>query len=61
MDRLFEFLAPILKDQDDTNALSDENKYEFEREQTLAARLFHLIYNDDTGMHCITRFRFDDC
>lgn len=51
VDRLFEFISPILKDQEDGKELNDEGKYEFDREQTLAARLFQLIQHSDTDNH----------
>jgi len=50
LEKLFEFISPVLKDQDDASAVADDDKYEFDQEQHLSARLFHLIRNEDTDV-----------
>jgi vacuolar protein sorting-associated protein 35 len=51
VEKLFSYISPVLKDQEDGKGLSDDNRYDFDREQSLSARLFHQIRNDDTDEH----------
>ncbi|XXQ36804.1 Vacuolar protein sorting-associated protein 35 [Plasmodiophora brassicae] len=45
---LFEYIAPLLRDLDDTPPLDDSLKYEFEAEQHDVARLVHLLNASNT-------------
>lgn len=49
LDKLLQFISPILKDQDDSNP-EEVDAFEFEQEQHKSACLFHLIYNQDTDV-----------
>lgn len=60
VDKLFVFIAPLIKDEntntenntnDEKKVLSDEEKFEFDQEQHLVARLFQLIGSPDTDVH----------
>jgi len=46
--RLLTFLAPLVRDEDDTPTADDDNQEAFEEEQRLMARLVHLMLHDDT-------------
>lgn len=46
--RLLTFLAPLVRDEDDTPTAEADSKEDFEEEQRLMARLVHLMRNDDT-------------
>jgi len=47
VNRLFEFIAPIIKDQDDQPLVADLDMEDFEEEQQLVGSLVHLFVNDD--------------
>lgn len=51
--KLFKFIEPTLKDQKDSKIDEEDatSKAMFIKEQTLVARLFHLIKNEDTDLH----------
>ena len=51
--RLLTFLAPLVKDEDDTPADEEDNAEAFKEEQRLMAALVHLMRHDDTD----TQFR----
>lgn len=44
---LFEFIAPIIQDQEDQPSLEDLDMEDFEEEQQLVAALVHLFINED--------------
>ena len=46
--RLLTFLAPLVRDEDDTPTADDDNSQDFVDEQRLMARLVHLMRHDDT-------------
>jgi len=50
VDKLFTFISPVLKDQDDGKEEAEDN-FEFDQEQTKAAQLFDCIHNADTDVH----------
>jgi len=43
-------MTPIIKDEKDSKKVNDEDKFEFDQEQHLVARLFHQIQNTDTDV-----------
>lgn len=51
VERMMDFVAPIVKDQDGTPDVTDDNKFEFEEEQYLMARFVHAIKSEDTDQH----------
>lgn len=50
LEKLFSFISPLIKDQEDSRPFSDDEKFQFDIEQTLVARLFHLIKHADTDV-----------
>jgi len=52
LEKLFSYISPILKDQDDSKLVEKDSsaEFEFDQEQHLSARLFHLICHADTDM-----------
>ena len=44
---LFEFIAPLIQDQDDQPAVEDFDMEDFEQEQQLVGSLVHLFVNED--------------
>lgn len=52
VDTLFKYIGPLIKDgEGETKTVPDDDRFQFDQEQHLVARMFHLIYNDDTDKH----------
>jgi len=51
VDTLFRYIAPIIKDEAEAKRVPDDDRFEFEQEQHLVARMFNLVYNADTDIH----------
>jgi len=47
IETLFRYIQPMCQDAPDTPALSPENRYDFEEEQYLVARMIHLLNHPD--------------
>lgn len=59
VNRLFSFVAPIIKDQDDQPAVEDLDMEDFEEEQQLVGSLVHLFTNSDLKQQSgVSRFYF---
>lgn len=50
VDTLFRFIAPVIKDEESGKTVAEEDRFEFDQEQHLVARMFNLIRNDDTDI-----------
>lgn len=50
VEALFRFVDPLLKDQDESTVVPEDERFEFDQEQHLMAQLFHLITNSDTDL-----------
>jgi len=59
VDTLFNYIGTLMKDEDqhsktrsdDSKAVPEEDRFQFDQDQHLIARLFHLIKSDDTDVH----------
>jgi vacuolar protein sorting-associated protein 35 len=55
VDTLLRFIACSIKDENTNpnaeSVIADEDRFEFDQEQQLVARLFHLMRSDDTDVH----------
>ena len=51
VDAVLRFITPAIKDEGEVRVIGDEDRFEFEQEQHLVARMFHLIGNEDTDVH----------
>ena len=52
VDTLFRFIAPVLKDEGaDAKPVEEGDRFEFDQEQHLVARMFQLISHPDTDVH----------
>lgn len=47
---LFRFVAPLIRDEDQTKVVPDDDRFEFDKEQHLVAQLFQLVKNEDTDL-----------
>eukprot|EP00457_Paulinella_chromatophora_P001420 gb/GEZN01001422.1/.p1 GENE.gb/GEZN01001422.1/~~gb/GEZN01001422.1/.p1 ORF type:complete len:813 (-),score=157.46 gb/GEZN01001422.1/:626-2872(-) len=52
VNKLFGYLAPLIRDQEGVEPaeLKDSDRFEFEQEQHLVARLFHNVMHEDTDV-----------
>jgi vacuolar protein sorting-associated protein 35 len=57
LDILFSFISSLIKDAQDTAPVTESNRYEFEEEQYLVARLVHTFYSEDTDEHFALLFQ----
>jgi len=48
VDTLFKYLTPLIRDENEGHRISDDERFDFEREQQLMARLFHFVASEDT-------------
>ena len=51
VDAVLRYITPAIKDEGEVRVIGDEDRFEFEQEQHLVARMFHLIANEDTDVH----------
>ena len=51
VDAVLRYITPAIKDEGEQRTIGDEDRFEFEQEQHMVARMFHLIANDDTDVH----------
>jgi vacuolar protein sorting-associated protein 35 len=53
VDTLFRFIAPVLRDENAESAkpVADDERFEFDQEQHLVARMFQLVAHEDTDVH----------
>ena len=51
VDAVLRYITPAIKDEGEAKVIGDEDRFEFEQEQVLVARMFHLIGCDDTDLH----------
>jgi vacuolar protein sorting-associated protein 35 len=52
VDTLFKFIAPVIRDEStDAKPVADDDRFEFDQEQHLVARMFQLITHADTDVH----------
>ena len=51
VDAVLRYITPAIKDEGEVRVIGDEDRFEFEQEQHLVARMFHLIGNEDTDVH----------
>jgi vacuolar protein sorting-associated protein 35 len=50
VEALFQYIGPLIKDEGEPKPVADDERFEFDREQHSVARLFHLIYSEDTDV-----------
>lgn len=51
VDTLFRYIAPLVKDEGEAVPVPEDDRFEFDQNQHLVARLFHLIHHDNTDLH----------
>jgi vacuolar protein sorting-associated protein 35 len=51
VNKLFGYIVPLIRDEGEAKVVSDADRFEFDQEQNLVARLFHNIVSDDTDTH----------
>jgi len=52
VDTLFRFISPLLRDEErDAKPVADDERFEFDQEQHLVARMFQLVAHEDTDIH----------
>jgi len=51
VEAVMRFIAPALKDEGEAKLVAPEDRFDFEQEQHLVARMFHLIAHADTDQH----------
>jgi len=52
VDTLFKYILPLIKDTEgETKMVPDDDRFQFDQEQHLVAKMFHLILNDDTDIN----------
>ena len=50
VDTLFKFIQPLLRDEGEAKPVEDGDRYDFDQEQHLVARMFQLITHTDTDV-----------
>lgn len=50
-DTFFKYIAPLIKDEAEPKQISEDERFEFDQDQLLVARLFHLVGNEDSDIH----------
>lgn len=47
---LFQYIRPLIRDEEESTLVADEDRFEFDQEQHLVAQLFQLVRHEDSDM-----------